>query len=1079
MTTIRNVCPQCGEALAPRAPEGLCSACLFASLMAEELDEAGQRFGDFEIIETIARGGMGVVYRARQTSLKRVVALKLITASDAAAPDFVERFRNEAEAAASLDHPNIVSVHDFGVHEDQYFLAMRFVAGGTLGRGAAGEKRAAFPPEEAARLTGIVARAVHHAHQRGVLHRDIKPGNILLDEAGEPHLTDFGLAKLIEQDSAITRTAAVLGTPSYMSPEQAAGKVREITTAADTYGLGAVLYYLLTGAPPFAGGTTLETIRLVMEQEPARPSLMNPAVDRDLETICLKCLQKEPARRYGSAEALADDLERWRRQEPILARPVSKFERLGKWVRRHRMRAALLAMAGFAVLAVAVVSAWMNVRLSAARRTIAVQAETRRLELVALYVSTGNRLAEEGDPFAALESFAEAAHLDAVDPERLSMHRYRFAVTKANAPQLEQMLAHRGSVTGASFSADGQRIVTASMDGTARVWDAGTGAAATPPLAASAPVCWTGFSPDGKYVATRTVSGAVRLWRAETGAPAGGPWAGQAVLPARDGGVGVLAFSMDGRWIAVPGAREAVLHAVTGGTGEPRAFSTTQRVNHAFFSPDDTRLALLTEGGGAQVREIADGAQVCSIEPGRVFRNGAWSPDGTMLALADDHFRVRIYDARTGEPRSPFLTHFAMAAGCRFRADGRAVLTWSFDNVARLFDTADGRLLMPPLRHRGPVRAAAFSPDGRRLVTTSADGNARIWDSATGELLIARLPHGGPVLDAAFSPDGERLVTAGADHAARVWKIPAAGFARWVWPHGAPVDEVVFSPDGRHVAVTCVSQVATVWNAATGLRAGEPLKHPRTGVKAGWLDQRRLATSCDDGQFRIWDTMSGQMLSAVEMPAKVHGRFYGPSFVALGPNRVPDLWDASTGRRIGMLDTPPNSQIAGTADGRLLAAMRDREVRVLDAKTGALVRPPFTLEGPLVCPAVSTDVRRIAIGSFDFSFSIWDAVAGRRVAGPLRHMAGVRAAAFTPDNRVLATSAEDKTLRLWDAATGEPLGAPMLHGSYVLHISVRGDSRAFVTSCSDGHARLWEIPPAPETPAEMARMARRLNGRGE
>src|SRR5205823_1491050 len=298
-TSRQKSCAKCGAVLPANAPGGLCTACFFARMMSPPAAEgspglpatlnAGMAFGDYQLIGQIARGGMGVVWRAHQLSLNRTVAIKVIAAAELASPDFVARFRREAEAAASLDHPNIVPIYEIGEWNNLHFFSMKLIEGPTLAQKIAGAGPRPTDFRAAVQLLCPIARAVHYAHQRGVLHRDLKPNNILLDTRGVPHLTDFGLAKLIEQESTVTRTVALLGTPSYMSPEQASENLKGVTTAADVYGLGAVLYELLTGQPPFAGGTTLETIRQVLDNEPRRPSLIRPRVDRDLETICLKC----------------------------------------------------------------------------------------------------------------------------------------------------------------------------------------------------------------------------------------------------------------------------------------------------------------------------------------------------------------------------------------------------------------------------------------------------------------------------------------------------------------------------------------------------------------------------------------------------------------------------------------------------------------------------------------------------------------------------------------------------------------------------------------------------------------------
>ena len=369
MIRVIRICSNCGAKIFSDAPEGLCTGCVLesalgmssealagvadaaneklaaghvapASKKAAQVAELLGELGDYELLEEVGRGGQGVVFRARQKSLNRTVALKVISLGQWASKAHLKRFRLEAEAAAKLEHPGIVPIHEVGERDGSCYFSMKFVEGGQLDEVV---RRAPMSIRQAAELIAKVARTVHYAHQHGILHRDIKPGNILLDQKGEPHLTDFGLARLVETESTMTRTLEVLGTPSYMAPEQAMGNNSAVSSATDVYGLGAVFYQLLTGQPPFAGGATYETIKLLLDTEPKQPRLLNPKIDRDLSTICLKCLEKDPKRRYSSALALAEDLERWLKHEPIQARHTGVFARGRKWVRRNPTSALLAA----------------------------------------------------------------------------------------------------------------------------------------------------------------------------------------------------------------------------------------------------------------------------------------------------------------------------------------------------------------------------------------------------------------------------------------------------------------------------------------------------------------------------------------------------------------------------------------------------------------------------------------------------------------------------------------------------------------------------------------------------------------
>jgi WD40 repeat protein len=1112
-------------------------------------------FGDYEVLELLATSGMGVVFRARQVSLDRIVALKMVRPGGRE-PDDLERFlHTEARAVAGLDHPHIVPIYDFGTFDGQPFFSMKLLDGGDLAR-----RLRADPPlsqRDAARLLVTVARAVHHAHQRGVLHRDLKPSNILLDRAGRPHVADFGLAKRVEGDCATTHSGSITGTPSYMAPEQAAA-ASVLTTAVDVYGLGAVLYELLTGQPPFRAATPVDTILQARTQDPPPPCSLNPKADRDLETVCLKCLEKDPARRYGSAEALAADLDRWLRGEPIVARPAPAWEQLAKWTKRRPGVSALLGVAAALLLAALGVLAWGWQQASSAqhlekqkavaeaearraaekeaaaeKRRAAEAARGERLVQAHLALEKGTNRIDRGEVAAGMLWLArglEVAPDDAADLRR-SLRTLLGGWTRA-VPTLKAVARHDGRVNTMVFSPDGKKVLTASDDKTARLWDAATGEPLTDPLRHDGPVNWAAFSPDGASVVTANLDDGVHLWGwdAATGKRLGKIIAFRAVF--------FVVLSPDGKTVAVGQqfhneAVETQLWDLTTGKLTGRIVLTTKSLDGAAFSPDGTKL-LVGCGPQAELIDVAKAKDIAVVTLGDRGAASitclAFSPDSKIAVAANNLGTARLWDAGTGKPRGEPITHGNWIWSAAFRPDGKALLTAGSDETARLWDTNTGKELIDPARNAlvEPIAigalavGAVYSPDGKIILTRDVDRKVRLWEAATGRLLGAPLGFDARVNALAFGPDGANFLTGDSDGGVRLWELPPRPERRL---GEGRFEAVAFSPDGKTLVTACDGVLpndrgragAQRWDVATGEPLGEPLRHGDHGASclAFSADGKRLATGSErDRSVRVWDAATGRPWGEpCQFPKddEVRAVAFGPdgkSLLVLSGNdknrrAVLTRWDPSEGKQLSSTALLGKEQekwrawlsLSFSPRGTYCALVyytelppRPGTLALFDTATGDVVLQrteqvgfaefAFAPGGKRFLTVTKVARAESGGGRCWAEVRLWDVATGRPVSEPTRHLEtkyiDMKAGrtVFSPDGRTFVTN-DHSDLQFWDAATAKPIGSP-LHAPRRVHTLAPDPKGKWLAVAGANDAGVLLIPAPPPLPGDPEHIRLRI-----
>lgn len=1069
-------CSRCGGGIAETTPYGLCPGCLLWEGLAEPDSAANapqpgtdvtdripkadfsvqgvairnQRFGDYELLEKIGQGGMGVVYKARQLNLDRVVALKLLPFSEFSRAEVVERFRAEAAAAGSLQHPNIVAIHDVGEQDGQHYFSMDLVAGQTL---AEVVREKPLPAKRAAGYLKTIAEAVHYAHQHGILHRDLKPSNILIDESDQPRITDFGLAKRLTVDSDMTLTGQVLGSPNFMAPEQAEGRLQAIGPPTEVYSLGALLYHLLTRQPPFQADTLTTLLKQVVETEPVAPGLLNPSIPRDLETICLKCLEKDPPRRYQTAQQLAEELGRFLDDEPIQARPVNAAGKALKWCRR---RPALAGMS--AALALSVVVGLAGV-IWQWRRAAAHASFARRSEYAADMLLAQHALEKDNYSLAMglLKKHRPAAK--AVGREQnadtdLRGWEWRYLWQFCGGDEAFTLHRYPKPIRALAASGDG-RLLAVSTGDRLSLWDL-SARRTLRELALTTTEAMV-FSPIGDLLAVGTLSTpenpALELW---------------------DMGAGKRL----------------------------RSYQQRAEICSIAFSPDGNLLASFDVGGNVHVRELASDRTFTNltVAPPR-FRSGvvAFSPDGRRLAIGEDTGRLRLLDLQTKAfssldvPPGFGVIRVAFSPDSKYLAAGFA----SSIGTICLWDGRTGEPRGQLTNHTDSARALVFAPDSRQLASVSSDGSLRLWNlAALSQVRCLRTRSGTPTA-LVMQPDGRTLITGGSGGSVCFWdafasnREPAHTWTRVSFGIGSAADleapsyvpgtldpRVVrrsgfaFAPDSRTFITPERGGSLMLWDARPlRITTNLPALGSNHWCVASSPDGHWLAVANTSQNITVWDWAAGREVTNVAFPFKWFGNLgfshsgryllasmhHNDYSVSAGIWRT-GTWEAVslTGRQFQGLWS-----LALSSDDRFLGAgYANGAVKVFHFPSLQLHITFTNHNGAVRGVHFSPDGLRLISASFDGSVRVWDLAARRELAALRGHFHNIMGSALTPDGRRLATGgiSAREAVKLWDLAAHRELLSLPGDGLYFHDLTFSPDGNILAATSLGGVAHFWRAP---------------------
>ncbi len=959
----------------------------------------GKNFGDYELIEEIARGGMGVVYKARQTRLNRTVALKMILSGDLAGDDQIQRFQVEAEAAANLQHSGIVPIYEVGQHAGHHYFSMGLIEGSTLSRAV---DDGPLGNHAAATIVAKSADAIAYAHERGVIHRDLKPGNILMDEHGDPHVTDFGLAKRTDVDSGLTGTGQVLGTPSYMAPEQAKGETDQVGILADVYSLGGILYFLITGRPPFLAANVLDTLMQVIHQEPVAPRQLNATVDKDLETICLKCLQKEPAQRYESAQAFKDELDLFLNGQPIRARAISSTARAWRWCRRNPVVASLISLAVVLLIVGTVVSLYFaikaNIQASAAtinlRRAQIQEQAARRSEAQAVIdkvrATDGEASARKSLYFANVDLARQLLEAGDVNQATLLLETHLPRTGEEDLRRFEWKhlwgIRHSESFTIGWEQPD---------DGSGRM-----------------SIHAVAVDPAGKHVAVgggQTQSGKVVLYPSHSDQVT---WTSKGKMPM----VTALKYSLDGK--TVIGACGA-----TGASGVVKFWNVDDSSEHMSIDAGDPVMSLALSTDQAWLLTGSAALITSRGTPADRYLNVSTKPRSDA---------VKLWNAKSGEliAALPGLTGeiFSLALS----SDGRTIAAGDAAGVVHFWDAQTREKLGSVSTHLRYVLSLDFSPDSRTLAI-----GAGFWDETapislcdvnTREIQGVLRGHQAGVTCVKYSPDGKSLASGSWDRTIKLWDL-----------------------DNRVAAATCYGHTTYVWSL-------DFTSDGKTLVSAGW----GASTSKDQSEIKFWDVARQRRFKSIEGPLAERGTYQyldwgGQTVADISPeNNQVTIWDTDGTKRttITPFGTRNPRSVSVSRDGKLVAISGFAPTaNIYDATTGELIAELETNSSPYL--TFSPDGGLLAVACDSGRVALWDTVTRTQLPDLIGHTDVVWWVDFSADGRRLASGSWDKTIKIWDTETGRSLTTLAGQNEVVWKVAMLFDERTLL-SAGESAVGNWE-----------------------